>query len=245
MDIATFEAEADAEATHWWFAGRRTLFARELKRLGVSRTDRILDVGTSTGTNLRMLKERNYPNVVGLDLSPVAIEYCARKGLGQVELGDVCAIPHDDESFDMVLATDVIEHVDDDRKAVSEIFRVTAPGGYALITVPAFHALWGLQDRVAHHKRRYLRRPLIQLIAASGFTVEHSYYFNYLLFVPIWLARKIIRVLPVDLESENQVNNPLINGVLGGVFTLDIATAPVLRPPFGVSILAVAKKPMR
>ena len=72
-----------------------------------------------------------------------------------MRVGDVCHIPHVDNSFDLVLATDIIEHVDNDERALAEINRVLRPGGTAILSVPAFKALWGLQDRISHHKRRY------------------------------------------------------------------------------------------
>ena len=152
-------------------------------------------------------------------------------------------MPFDDGQFDLVLATDVIEHVDDDLLALREVHRVLAPGGYALITVPAFESLWGLQDEVAHHKRRYRMRPLLELVSAAGLTTVRSYHFNYLLFVPIFLARNAIRLLRVTASSENDINTPALNAVLRQVFLLDVRTAPVLKPPFGVSILALAQKP--
>ena len=236
-------AEAEAEATHWWFVGRRALFARELRRLGLSDDTRILDAGTSTGTNLRMLGEEGYRNFIGLDLSPDAIRFAAKKGLGQVEQGDVCRMPFEDASFDVVLATDIIEHVDDDLKALREIHRVLTPGGTALITVPAFQSLWGLQDEVAQHKRRYRKGPLVALLGTAGFVVGRNYYFNYILFAPIWLARQIIKMFKIEMSSENEVNSPALIRMLGLIFSLDTVSAPLLRPPFGVSILTVAEKP--
>jgi len=124
MDIAAYAVEAEAEATHWWFRGRRRLFAREIKKTGLPRTSRVLDVGTSTGANLRLLRDLGFRALDGLDFSQEAIHYCQEKGLGFVQLGDVCGMPFANGSFDLVLATDIIEHVDDDLKALREIGRV-------------------------------------------------------------------------------------------------------------------------
>lgn len=243
MDMATYAAEAEVEADHWWFVGRRRLFARELARLGVARHDHILDVGTSTGTNLRMLRDGGYADFVGLDPSPVAARFCAEKGLGRVESGDICALPFGDHTFATVLATDVIEHVDDDLQALREVRRVLRPGGHALVTVPAFPSLWGLQDEVAHHKRRYRMAPLTALMSAAGLEVTRAYHFNYLLFVPIFLARQSIRRLRIEADSENQLNTPALNALLRAIFDLDVRSAPALKPPFGVSILAIGRRP--
>jgi SAM-dependent methyltransferase len=244
MDIATYAAEADAEAEHWWFVGRRWLFSRELQMLGAKPGSHILDAGTSTGTNLRMLQDQGYQNYKGLDLSSEAVRYCTLKGLGEVRKGDVCQMPFESESFDFVLATDILEHVENDIAALKEINRVLKPGGSALITVPAFPSLWGLQDEVAHHKRRYRLGPLLDRTCQSGFVVGRRYHFNYLLFAPIWIVRQIIRILDIKVSSENEINTPHLNALLGFIFMLDIRTAPWLRLPFGVSLLAVAQKPV-
>ena len=242
MDAGTFAVEARTEATHWWFVGRRRLFAREIIRADVSRAARALDVGTSTGTNLRMLRDLGFSDVEGLDLSEEAIRYCAEKALGPVREGDICAMPFGDGSFDLILATDVIEHVEDDRLALSEVARALKPGGLAIITVPAFQMLYGLQDRVAQHRRRYRKRDLVEKIRASGLELESIYYFNYVLFLPVWLARRLIDLLGTRLNSEAELNSPVVNWFLTKVFTLDVLSARFVSPPFGVSLLAIATK---
>lgn len=242
METSTYAVEAEVEASHWWFVARRRLIADLIARAGVSRGSRVLDVGTSTGTNLRLLKELGFADRRGLDASDDAIRWCAEKGLGDVAKGDVCDLPFGDAEFDLVLATDIIEHVDDDLRAVGEIRRVLAPGGIAIISVPAFQSLWGLQDDVAHHKRRYRKRQLLSLLARGGLDCHDGFYFNYLLFAPIWGARQVIRWCGIELQSENQVNNRALNWLLTQIFTLDVATARFVRPPFGVSIMAIATR---
>jgi ubiquinone/menaquinone biosynthesis C-methylase UbiE len=130
LDNATFAAEAAFEAHHWWFVGRRVLFSQIIERLGLSRNAAVLDVGTSTGTNLRMLRAMGFVDVTGLDQSEEAIRFCAEKGLGRVQRGDVCSLPFSDNSFDLVLATDVLEHVSADTVATAEVRRVVRPQGY-------------------------------------------------------------------------------------------------------------------
>lgn len=242
MERATFAVESQVEATHWWFVGRRRLFRAHIEALGLPPDAAILDVGTSTGTNLRLLNDMGFTRYRGLDPSPDAIRWCAEKGLGTVDQGTVAAIPFPDATFDLVLATDIVEHVDDDVAALAELRRVLKPGGTLLLTVPAFPSLWGLQDEVAHHKRRYRMGPFLDAVAKVGLRNRQSYHFNFLLFMPIWLARQLIRILGIKLESENQVNTPALNGVLKAVFSADVALARVLKPPFGVSILAIAER---
>jgi SAM-dependent methyltransferase len=173
-------------------------------------------------------------------MSDEAVRWCADKGYGKVTRGDACALPFPDASFDLVLATDIIEHVDDDVLALGEIRRVLKPGGRVLVTVPAFPILWGLQDEIGHHKRRYRMAELVTRIGQADLVVHRRFHFNYLLFLPILLARRIIAVFGIRLQNENEVNSPLINRVLSWVFRFDVWTAPKVKPPFGVSCLAVA-----
>lgn len=240
MEDSTYAIEAGIEATHWWFTGRRRLVGRMISALGIDRDARILDIGTSTGTNLRMLRALGFRHCEGLDASDEAVRWCAEKGYGKVTRGDATALPFPDASFDLVLATDIIEHVDDDAAALREMRRVLKPDGRVLITVPAFMLLWGLQDRIGHHKRRYRARDLLARAGQSGLRVRQAFYFNYLLFLPILLARVLIRLTNPRLQNENQINSPMINRVLTAIFRFDVWSAPKLKPPFGVSYLAVA-----
>jgi len=239
LESTTYAVESAIEQNHWWFVGRRQLFSSHIKALNLPLDAMILDVGTSTGTNLRLLKGMGFTSYRGLDSSPDAICWCDEKGLGTVDLGTIYAIPHLDSTFDLILATDIIEHLDDDVAALTELKRVLKPGGTILLTVPAFPCLWGLQDEVAHHKRRYRIRDLRERINRSKLSCRESYHFNFLLFLPIWLARRLIWLLDINLKSENQVNTFSLNMMLKWVFLLDVALARLLRLPFGVSILAI------
>lgn len=243
MEYAAYAVEAAVEETHWWFVGRRALFRRLIERHAPDRAARVLDVGTSTGTNLRLLVAMGFATITGLDASPEAIRFCAEKGLPPVREGDITAMPFEAGAFDLVLATDVVEHVDDDVRAVGEIARVLRPGGLALFTVPAFQSLWGLQDVVSHHKRRYRRAGFRRLVEGAGLDVVDQFYFNYLLFAPIWLARQLLPLVAPKAESETALNPPLLNAILLPIMHLDVATAPLIRPPAGVSYLVLARKP--
>lgn len=243
MDTTMYAADAEHEETHWWFVGRRRLFARTIREMGIPPEARVLDVGTSSGTNLRMLRDSGIRDVTGLDMSPEAARYCAEKGLGPVEVGDVTKMPFPDRSFDLVLATDIIEHVEDDLAALREVERVLKPGGRVLLTVPAFQTLWGFQDEISHHKRRYRREPLLERVRQAGLLPGQDFHFNYLLFLPIWLWRQATRFYKPKIHSEAEINTAFANRVLSGLFDLDIMTAPRVRPPFGVSLLVTARKP--
>jgi SAM-dependent methyltransferase len=242
MDYTTYEAENEIEKTHWWFVGRRMLFGKLIQSLELSETASILDIGSSTGTNLRLLSELGYTNVKGLDPSPVARDFCAQKGLAEVMPGDVRKIPFPVDSVDLVLATDIIEHVEEDDIAIKEIYRIIKPGGYILCTVPAFQSLWGIQDDVSQHKRRYKKNGLNALVQSAGFEIRKSFYFNFILFIPIWATRVLLKLFRPSIRAETDLNSKFINWILLKIFMIDILTAKNIQPPFGVSILTLGEK---
>jgi len=242
MEDGVYDTTARVESEHWWFRGRRMLFTAELRTLKVGANVGVLDIGTGTGSNLHLLREEGYQDVTGIDLNLLAIRYCLAKGFTSILAGDATRLPFAEGQFDIVLATDTIEHIDDDGRALQEIHRVLVPGGHAMIVVPAFQSLWGLQDVVAQHKRRYRTADLSEKIQSTGLAVQKIYYFNYLLFVPIWFARQVIKMLGIKRASEAEFNSTALNQLLLWIFAIDVRTAPLIHPPFGVSIMAIAQK---
>lgn len=243
MKSETYAAEDAVVESHWWFVCRRRLFARLIVGLGIDKTAPTLDVGTSSGTNLILLRDLGFSHVTGLDPSTEAVEYCARRELPPVRLGRIEAMPFENDSMHLILATDVLEHIPDDDAAMAEISRVLVSGGHVLISVPAFPSLWGLQDEVSHHLRRYRMKALASKVQKAGLEIEQSFHFNFLLFGPIWLARQVLSQLKPKVASENAINTPFINRAFCWIFGFDVAVAPWLKPPFGVSVLILARKP--
>jgi SAM-dependent methyltransferase len=242
VELSVYEAEHENELSHWWFVERRRMIGRILGKLDIGYSSRILDVGTSTGTNLRLLKELGFVNVVGVEPDSQAGQFARIKTGIEVLVADCTSLPFGSAEFDCVLATDVLEHIEDDEKAVQEIVRVLRPGGHLVVTVPAFMALWGIQDDLSHHKRRYRKERISNLLSAQGLVVHHSWYFNFILFPAIFVARKILKRTNAQLRSEGDINTRSLNLVLGVLFRLDCFLAPVLRVPFGVSVCLVSSR---
>jgi hypothetical protein len=137
---------------------------------------------------------------------------------------------------------DILEHLEDDTKGIIESYRVLSKGGILIVTVPAFNFLWGIQDVVTGHKRRYSKTEITSKLKAAGFDVLKSSYFNFFLFFPILIARHIIQLLGLKIRSENEVNFPLLNLMLKTVFSLEPYLLKYFSFPIGVSIFCVAKK---
>src|SRR6185295_18341145 len=170
MQEHTYPIMFRVEQSHWWYTGRRkilTAFVEEICRQVKDRRPRILDVGCGTGANLLMLSE--YGEAEGVDVSEDALAFCRARGLDKVKLGAAEELPFADGTFDLVTGLDVVEHLDDDLAGLKEMRRVLRPGGRILLFVPAFMFLWGVQDDVSHHRRRYTRSGVEQVIRAAGF----------------------------------------------------------------------------
>jgi SAM-dependent methyltransferase len=242
VETEVTEHEALLEERHWWFVGRRHLFSKELARLSVPPGARVLDVGSGTGSNVRLCQERGFGHCTGLDLSLRALAHAQRKGLGPSAVADVNRIPARSSSYDIVLATDIIEHVEDDGAAMQELARVARPGGHILLTVPAFKVLWGGNDDVSHHLRRYRRPQIRDLVRDAGLEMRACYYFNALLFAPVLVTRRMMRLLKARPRSEVAMTPAALNGILKWVFCRDVELSSRLHPPFGVSLLALVEK---
>jgi SAM-dependent methyltransferase len=241
-----YEKYSRIEERHWWFIGRKRILLSLIhdSLVPVERARRrILDVGCGTGGMLASLQA--FGEVEGIDSDPSAIAFCHERGISSAKLADSPPIPFPDHAFDLVTSFDVLEHVDDDAGLLSEVHRVLAPGGIFVVAVPAYEMLWGQQDELAHHRRRYRARDLSRRLARSNLEPRKVSYFNTFLFPPIAairLGRRLTRrgsspsSSDFDLTSEGKLND-----LLARVFS---AEAPLVKRcgfPFGVSIVAVAQ----
>ena len=231
------------EQSHWWYTGRRkilTSFVEDICRRVTDRRPRILDVGCGTGANLLMLSQ--YGDAEGVDISEDALAFCRERGLEKVKPGAGEQLPYDDGTFDLVTALDVVEHMDDDLAGLREMRRVLRPGGRVLLFVPTFMFLWGVQDDVSNHRRRYRLPELQRVLEQAGFEIERMTYANITFFLPILLMRKLMRLTGIKAESENNINVSALNGVLGSLLGAENVVLRHMNIPFGVSGLCVARK---
>ena len=187
MRAEAYAEMAALEERHWWFRGRRAVIGALLSRAGVRPPVRLLDAGCGTGGNLRAFGHLGPSE--GVDDAQEAVDVCHARGLTQVRRGTLDALPHDDGAFGLLLATDVLEHIDDDVAALRELRRVAAPGAVLVVTVPAQPWLWSAHDEALHHRRRYRRRELVDRAREAGWAPEVVTGFNVVLLAPIALAR--------------------------------------------------------
>ncbi|HLC55045.1 MAG TPA: methyltransferase domain-containing protein, partial [Candidatus Nanoarchaeia archaeon] len=139
-------------------------------------------------------------------------------------------------TFDWAFASDVIEHVKDDYKAMQNIHRVLKPGGKVLITVPALEWLWGKDDDLVHHQRRYTKAQLRRLLILSGFRIEFLNYWNILMF-PAVIIYKLL-----NKRQSVAGLTPMANKLAYAVLRADTNFIQNIPVPFGVSLVAVGTK---
>ena len=243
MEQHTYGIMNDVEGKHWWFVGRRAILEEFLRQIiqnpkSKIQNPKILDVGCGTGANLEMLA--NFGTAEGVDVSDDALEFCKAKGL-KAHKGLAEKLPFEDESFDVVTALDVVEHLDDDIAGLKEMNRVLKKGGKTLIFVPAFMWLWGVQDDISNHRIRYTKKQIVERLQSAGFEIERATYANWTFFAPILVGRTLMKITGIKPESENNVNVSALNGIFGKIFSSERLWLKNFNFPFGVSIVIVAK----
>jgi SAM-dependent methyltransferase len=248
MQRPVYEVEARVEREHWWFRGRRRILARLLARLEppLPMGARVLDVGCGTGANGPVLADGPGRVVFGIDRSdvPLGLAGTGERGHRARLRGDAAKLPFADASFDLVVALDVLEHLDDDAAAARELWRVLRPGGAIVVFVPALRILWGFQDEVSEHRRRYGRAQLDGVLRDAGFSLTRLTFFNTFLFPPILAARLAMKLWrPRDLASESAIGGPVANALLAGVFAAEAPLLDRVDFPVGVSLACVARRP--
>jgi SAM-dependent methyltransferase len=229
----------DLEESHWWYKARRRIIVDTIVRtLGPCSGARLLDVGCGAGTILRDLS-KSY-TVTGIDLIPEAAAEASRRSGCRVVCGTIPDdIPADLRGLDGICLFDVIEHLDDDAGFLKEAGSLLKEGGFLFLTVPAIPWLYGQHDRINEHRRRYSRGHLIKTLKAGGYEVRWCSYFNFILsplLIPVvlWSGR---RDSGHNFDVRSRLE-PLLEAILGSEKFL----LRVMRFPFGLSLLAVAKK---
>jgi SAM-dependent methyltransferase len=244
MEAEAYLDMAASETQHWWFRGRRQVLDAVLSRLALPVPARILELGSGTGGNFEMLAR--YGSVTAVEMNEAARTISLRKtaAVRDVRPG---SLPNDlalnGETFDLVCAFDVLEHVEEDEATLRTILACLVPGGAAVLTVPAFRWLWGPHDTQLHHKRRYAKAELRQKILAAGLRVERLTYSNMFLFPAAVLARASDKILRRTHSSGDGLLPAPLNETFAAIFGFERHLLGVMDFPIGLSLLAVVRRP--
>ena len=239
MERSVYREMAELDQNHWWYCARREVLTDLIRREAMPPPKgRILEIGCGTGHNLEMLGRFGRVDALELDEEARTI---AQRRLGRkvmsTPLPALAGVR--DRHYDLIAALDVIEHIDDDDAALGAIAAKLKPGGKVVLTVPAHQWMWSAHDLVNHHKRRYSKQSLRQLIERSPLELQKLGYFNSLLF-PLAVAERLASKLGGKDRADVKLPSAPLNRSLEAIFAAERHLVGRLPLPPGLSLFAVA-----
>ena len=250
MDRAYYDEYYFLERNHWWFIVRLNILDDFFHRiLDQGRNYSILNIGVATGASNNVLEK--FGEVTSIEYDQDCALFTFRNNGNSNLIASIEDLPFKMDSFDIVCAFDVIEHVENDNRSVLEMKRVCKPGGRIVITVPAMMCLWSHHDEVNQHLKRYNLQEITGLFRVNGNNGSEIYktYFNTLLFPFILMFRLISRLLPKKMIRHGAgtdftiiKNENILNSLLFRVFDIERILLKYLKFDFGTSILYAWQK---
>lgn len=243
MKEIVYHTNYQLEDEYWWFIARREIISSILKKvIKIKSNEYILDVGCGTcGMAEYLLKDFN---VIAIDTSELALEYCKKRGVKNSFLTTLVNFPKENYNIKAITILDVIEHIEDDSDIIRQIYDILPKDGYIIATVPAYQFLWSFHDEVHKHYRRYNLSNFKKLVKEAGFEIIFASYFNTFLF-PLALAKRFVDII-FGLEKKNEYAietvPKFINKIFTKIFEFEKHFFPKFSFPFGLSILLIAKK---
>lgn len=240
MDPSAYFEMANTEQHHWWFVGRRSILESVIKRLELQEKANILEVGSGTGGNLKMLARYGKVSAIEMDKNARQIAIGKTDGFIDIKLGKFpYDIPVLQERFDLICLFDVLEHIEQDAETLVNLKGLLTENGRILVTVPAYPWLWSIHDEHLHHMRRYSRAELIFKANAAGLRASKLTYFNTLLFPLAVAIRLKDKLFSRKVASGTKMPPRAFNTFLAFLFSSERMLLRRLRFWFGVSLLAV------
>jgi ubiquinone/menaquinone biosynthesis C-methylase UbiE len=240
MESYLYEDLYNLEEHHWWHRNKRELVLKLLGRYLPKNKVKLVDIGCGTGKNVETFEILG--ESWGLDTSEEAIAYCKKRGLSHIRKGTAENTRLPASSFDAVTILDVLEHTDD-KQTVREAFRILKPGGIVILTVPAYRWYWSRWDEVLHHKRRYGKRDVEQLVTGAKFIIRKISFVYGFLVLPGYIIRTVKQTLQLkSYGSDFQLSFPFLNTILLAVCRIESWVIRWGYMPFGTSLICVARK---
>lgn len=235
MDYKDLQAGLDKEL--FWFKGKNNFIDILLSKNLNNKNLKILDIGSGTGDDLNIINK--YGNTFVIDINQEALDLIPNNLIHEKKVGDITNISYPDNYFDLVLIFDVLEHIENDQKALEEIKRVLKPGAILMFTVPAFNFLYNKHDKYLGHFRRYSKKNLKNLINNDFEIITLSYWMN-LLFIPALIQRKILNFFYFKKNLELKSN--LINKIFYKILSFEnFCIKKGVKFPYGLTLYGVCK----
>lgn len=230
MDL--IENQLDSPLRHWYYAHKFKEIKKRLKG-DLATAKNLIDVGAGSALfSLELLRQYHGLRCTAIDPSfdEIALNV---EGLRITYLQKPNHL-----QGDIYLFTDVLEHVMDDVDFLASYVESAKVGAKFIITVPAFMSLWSGHDIYLKHFRRYRKNDLCQSLAKSGLEVESANYLYVSLFPIALLMRSLPRSRTISSQLKDQ--GVILNYLIKEILKSDQFFSKFM--PFGISIIAVAKK---
>ena len=234
-----YEQIYKVEENQWWYKSERNILISLFSIY--SKKGLLLNAGCGTGITSSLLSKQT--KVMNVDISERAIKYSLKRKNTNHVICDCSVLPFKGNTFDTIIADNVIEHIDNDFSVINEFERTLKSDGVIIFSVPTYNFLWTLHDDFAHHKRRYDKNTIKDLIGISDLKIKRIFYWNSILFLPIVLFKiknKFFRTLNIGLKQPHKILNNILIKILK--FEHYLIIKHNLNPSFGVSLFAVIKK---
>lgn len=214
-----------------------------IRALGLPEHPRILEIGCGTGGNLPILAGHGQVSAVEINETARNIALQRHGHLANIQSGwlpdNIAGIG---AGFNLICLFDVLEHIENDKEALTSLKDLLAPNGRILISVPAYQWLWSHHDEYHHHYRRYSGSKLSTLVASAGLQVRRISCFNTLLF-PAAVCIRLIERLQRKQSSSLALPSRPINNMLTAIFSLEARLLELVNLPFGLSLTAIISLP--
>jgi 2-polyprenyl-3-methyl-5-hydroxy-6-metoxy-1,4-benzoquinol methylase len=203
---------------HWLGVIRRKMLLFYLEEYKTHHSENkldIVDMGCQTGNFLENLEKYN-DNLYGFDIEDIAIDYCRKNLKANIEKGSLPDNIPFSTNFDFITLMDVLEHVEDDSRALKNINSRLRADGLFICTVPAYQFIYGPTDKMVYHFRRYSLPQLKKLLTEAGFSIKKISYFNTFLFLPALIVRMVEKLL--KLKNTALVDSKISGGIFNSIF---------------------------
>jgi SAM-dependent methyltransferase len=228
---------AELYARHWWWRAREAILLRRLRALGLPPNADILDVGCGDAVFFPALSKFGQVRGIEIDRSLIRPDNPYRESIHHALLGDA---EYTGWQFDLITALDVVEHIEDDAAAIESLVSMLKPGGFLVLTVPAFMLLWDAHDERNHHYRRYRRKEMETLLAPHGKLCDLRYLFHGLFFMKAGF--RLLNGASGGKFKQHAIPPAPVNWAMRTMCSLEDRALSWLRVPFGTSVLAVLQR---
>ena len=247
MEKSNFDLYSEFGHNFWYIKARQDLLSKLIKKTSIKNNKNavILDAGCGAGFNYPALNK--FGDVYNLDLSNDALKICKKRKLKHIYKSDICHTSFKDKKFDLICSIELLEHIPKEEAFTNEIYRILKKDGYLILTVPAYNFLWGVDDELAHHQRRYTIKRLKKVFEKNKkFKIKfisYRYFFLFFPTVPLFIIQKIKNMLYKKKSNSLSFTPSFMNKILIKIMKLEnTLLSSGIKFPFGVGIVCIIKK---